>query len=129
MGGKPDQTFYYVECGSSTTSSLTLNDTDYPVQKCIDADFGVSGSSLYTYVGACGSGVTASSGCSLYLLCAADRAPNAEFYYTTCSGTPVTESFGTSGDCYLDANYRCITGSITLANPYGSYTLINLHCS
>lgn len=126
-GGKPDQTFYYVECGTTTTSSLTLNDTDAPVQKCIDAGFGVSGSSLYTYIGNCAPSTTP-SGCSLYLLCASDRSPNAIFYYTTCSGTPVTESFGTSGDCLLDANYRCITGSITLANPYGSYQLISLNC-
>ena len=132
-GGKPDQTFWFVECGSNTTSSLTLTDTDYPIQKCIDADFGVSGSSLYSYIGSCGGGVTASSGCSLYLLCGADRAPLAEFYYVTCSGAPVTESVGnTGGGCisqtFGDEPYRCITGSITLANPYGSYTLINLHC-
>jgi hypothetical protein len=126
-GGKPDQTFYYVECGSSTTSSLTLNDTDAPIQKCIDGGFGVSGSTNYSYIGNCAP-VSTPSGCSLYLLCAADRAPFAEFYYVTCSGASVTESLGTSGDCYFDANYRCITGSITLANPYGSYQLISLNC-
>ena len=52
-GGKPDQTFYYVECGTTTTSSLTLTDTDSPVQRCIDGTFGVSGSSLYNIIGAC----------------------------------------------------------------------------
>ena len=127
-GGKPDQTFYYVECGTSTTSSLTLNDTDSPVQRCINGTFGVSGSTNYNYVGNCAP-VSTPSGCSLYLLCGADRAPNAVFYYTTCSGAPVTESIGSTGaGCEADANYRCITGSITLANPYGSYQLISLNC-
>ena len=128
IGGKPDQTFYYIECGTSTTSSLTLNDTDAPIQKCIEGTFGVSGSANYSYIGNCAP-VSTPSGCSLYLLCAADRAPFAEFYYVTCSGASVTESLGTSGDCYFDANYRCITGNVTLANPYGSYQLISLNCN
>jgi len=133
-GGKPDQTFYYAECGTTVTSSLTLNDTDAPIQKCIDADFGVSGSSLYNYIGACGTGITASSGCSLYTLCGADRNPDAIFYYVSCSGTPVTESVGSTGgtcDGIESGVLRCITGSITLdpSTPWGSYSLINLHCS
>jgi hypothetical protein len=133
-GGKPDQTFYYVECGSSVTSSLTLTDTDAPIQKCIDADFGVSGSSLYSYIGSCGTGITASSGCSLYVLCGADRAPDAIFYYTSCSGAPVTESVGSTGgacDGIESGVLRCISGSVTLdpTTPWGSYSIINLHCS
>jgi len=133
-GGKPDQIFYYVECGSSTTSSLTLTDTDAPIQKCIDADFGVSGSSLYSYIGDCGTGITASSGCSLYALCGADRNPDAIFYYISCSGAPVTESVGSTGgacDGVESGVLRCISGSVTLdaSTPWGSYSLINLHCS
>ena len=130
-GGKPDQNFYYVSCGSSTTSSLTLNDTDYPVQKCIDADFGVSGSTNYNVIGDC-SPISTPTGCSLYLLCGADRRPETIFYYTTCSGAPVTESIGTIGaGCEYDGNYRCISGSVTVdpSTPWGSYSLINLHCS
>jgi hypothetical protein len=129
-GGKPDQTFYYVECGTSTTSSLTLNDTDSPVQRCINGTFGVSGSSLYSVIGACAP-VSTPSGCSLYLLCGADRRPDAIFYYTTCSGAPVTESIGSTGaGCEADANYRCISGSITVdpSTPWGSYSLISLNC-
>jgi hypothetical protein len=130
-GGKPDQNFYYVSCGSSTTSSLTLNDTDYPVQTCIDADFGVSGSTNYNVIGDC-SPISTPTGCSLYLLCGADRRPETIFYYTTCSGAPVTESIGTIGaGCEYDGNYRCISGSVTVdpSTPWGSYSLINLHCS
>ena len=130
-GGKPNQNFYYVECGLATTSSLTLNDTDYPVQKCIDADFGVSGSANYNIIGDC-SPISTPTGCSLYLLCGADRRPDAIFYYTTCSGAPITESIGTIGaGCEYDGNYRCISGSITVdpSTPWGSYSLINLHCS
>ena len=123
---------YFTMLGTEFQFAPT-QDTDYTIQKCFDADFGLLGSSLYSYIGSCGGGVTASSGCSLYLLCGADRAPLAEFYYVTCSGAPVTESVGnTGGGCisqtFGDEPYRCITGSITLANPYGSYTLINLHC-
>jgi hypothetical protein len=115
----------------ATTSSLTLNDTDYPVQKCIDADFGVSGSANYNIIGDC-SPISTPTGCSLYLLCGADRRPDAIFYYTTCSGAPITESIGTIGaGCEYDGNYRCISGSVTVdpSTPWGSYSLINLHCS
>ena len=129
-GGKPDQTFYYVECGTSTTSSLTLNDTDSPVQRCINGTFGVSGSSLYSVIGACAP-VSTPSGCSLYLLCGADRRPDAIFYYTTCSGAPVTESIVTIGaGCEYDGNYRCISGSVTIdpSTPWGSYSLVSINC-
>ena len=129
-GGKPDQTFYYVECGTTVTSSLTLNDTDAPVQKCIDGGFGVSGSANYSYISNCAPSSTP-PGCSLYLLCGADRAPNAIFYYTTCSGAPVTESIGSTGaGCEADGNYRCISGSVTVdpSTPWGSYSLISLNC-
>lgn len=129
-GGKPDQIFYYVECGTTVTSSLTLNDTDAPVQKCIDGGFGVSGSANYSYISNCAPSSTP-PGCSLYLLCGADRAPNAIFYYTTCSGAPVTESIGSTGaGCEADGNYRCISGSVTVdpSTPWGSYSLISLNC-
>ena len=129
-GGKPDQTFYYVECGTTVTSSLTLNDTDTPVRKCINASFGVSGSSNYTYVSDCSPSSTP-PGCSLYLLCGADKAPDAVFYYVTCSGASVTESIGATGaGCEADANYRCISGSVTVdpSTPWGSYSLISLNC-
>jgi len=129
-GGKPDQTFYYVECGTTVTSSLTLNDTDAPVQKCIDGGFGVSGSANYSYISNCAPSSTP-PGCSLYLLCGADRAPSAIFYYTTCSGAPVTESIGSTGaGCEADGNYRCISGSVTVdpSTPWGSYSLISLNC-
>ncbi len=36
---------------------------------------------------------------------------------------------GTQNAGLAFGGYSPITGSITLANPYGSYTLINLHCS
>lgn len=131
-GGKPNQTFYYVECGTSTTSSLTLTDTDAPVQKCIDGGFGVSGSSLWSYIGNCLPSATP-TGCSLYLLCGADKNPDAIFYYVTCSGTPVTESIGSTGgacDGISNGSLRCISGSITLepSTPWGSYSLISLNC-
>jgi hypothetical protein len=131
MGGKPDQTFYYVECGTTTTSSLTLNDTDAPVQKCIDGGFGVSGSANYNYISECAPASTP-PGCSLYLLCGADRRPDTIFYYTTCSGAPVTESIGsTGGACGIDDGvYRCISGSVTIdpSTPWGSYSLVSLNC-
>ena len=131
MGGKPDQTFYYVECGTTTTSSLTLNDTDAPVQKCIDGGFGVSGSANYTYISECAPASTP-PGCSLYLLCGADRRPDTIFYYVTCSGASVTESIGsTGGTCGIDDGvYRCISGSVTIdpSTPWGSYSLISLNC-
>ena len=130
-GGKPDQTFYYVECGSTTTSSLTLNDTDAPVQKCIEGTFGVSGSSLWSYIDNCTSTIGTPAGCSLYLLCGADKAPDAVFYYVTCSGASITESIGSTGaGCEADGNYRCISGSVTVdpSTPWGSYSLISINC-
>ena len=130
-GGKPDQTFYYVECGSTTTSSLTLNDTDAPVQKCIEGTFGVSGSSLWSYIDNCTSTIGTPAGCSLYLLCGADKAPDAVFYYTTCSGASITESIGSTGaGCEYDGNYRCISGSVTIdpSTPWGSYSLVSINC-
>ena len=130
-GGKPDQTFYYVECGSTTTSSLTLNDTDAPVQKCIEGTFGVSGSSLWSYIDNCTSTIGTPAGCSLYLLCGADKAPDAVFYYVTCSGASITESIGSTGaGCEYDGNYRCISGSVTIdpSTPWGSYSLVSINC-
>lgn len=131
VGIKGGNTFYYVECGTTTTSSLTLNDTDAPVQKCIEGTFGVSGSSNYYYIGNCSPNITP-AGCSLYLLCSADKRPNAIFYYTTCSGAPVTESLGsTGGACGIsDGVYRCISGSITIdpTTPWGSYSLVSINC-
>ena len=131
-GGKPDQTFYYVECGTTVTSSLTLNDTDAPVQKCIDGGFGVSGSANYSYISDCAPSSTP-SGCSLYVLCGSDRLPDAIFYYVSCSGTPVTESVGSTGgacDGVESGVLRCISGSVTLdaGTPWGSYSLISLNC-
>ena len=132
-GNKGGNNFWFVECGTIVTSSLSLDDTDAPVQKCIDGTFGVSGSTNYSYIGNCGPTSTP-SGCSLYLLCGADRNPDAVFYYVTCSGTPVTESLGSTGgacDGVENGVLRCVSGSVTLdaGTPWGSYSLINLHCS
>jgi hypothetical protein len=131
-GIKGGNTFYYVECGTVVTSSLLLDDTDAPVQKCIDGGFGVSGSTNYAYIGNCFPATTP-SGCSLYLLCGADKAPDAIFYYTSCSGAPVTESVGSTGgacDGIESGVLRCISGSVTLdpTTPWGSYSLISLNC-
>jgi hypothetical protein len=58
-----NNTFWYKLCGSTNIDSITLSDYDPPVQRCIDSTFGVSGSSQYSYIGACNSGsaITGSS--------------------------------------------------------------------
>lgn len=130
-GNKITNNFWFVECGTTTTSSLSLTDTDAPVQKCIEGTFGVSGSNQWSYIDNCTSTIGTPSGCSLYLLCGADKAPDAIFYYVTCSGASVTESIGSTGaGCEADGNYRCISGSITVdpSTPWGSYSLISINC-
>ena len=52
-GNRGDNTFYYVLCGTSVTSSLTLSDTDNPVQACIEGTFGVSGSTDWQLIAGC----------------------------------------------------------------------------
>ena len=130
-GNKITNNFWFVECGTTTTSSLSLTDTDAPVQKCIEGTFGVSGSNQWSYIDNCTSTIGTPSGCSLYLLCGADKAPDAVFYYVTCSGASVTESIGSTGaGCEADGNYRCISGSVTVdpSTPWGSYSLISINC-
>ena len=130
-GNKITNNFWFVECGTTTTSSLSLTDTDAPVQKCIEGTFGVSGSNQWSYIDNCTSTIGTPAGCSLYLLCGADKAPDAVFYYVTCSGASVTESIGSTGaGCEADGNYRCISGSVTVdpSTPWGSYSLISINC-
>jgi len=61
--------------------------------------------------------------CSLYSL-AGVKGPITEFYYVTCSGTPVTESISDTTET------RCILNSagITVASGPGGYTLLSPTC-
>ena len=120
-GGKPDQTFYYVECGTSTTSSLTLNDTDSPVQRCINGTFGVSGSSLYSVIGAC---APVTSPCRNYTI-SNGSGTLTSYSYTDCSNIEVTGSLADN----FSVSFCAIEGSVITVDAEGITVTDNAACT
>ena len=111
-GNKINNTFYYVLCGTSVTSSLTLSDTDNPVQACIDGTFGVSGSTNWSLIEGC------FNECVSYTLTNLGPA-SLSFNYTDCSGNTI--SAGSKGSITFCALYD----TVVVFSFDGNYTLVN----
>jgi len=97
-GSKGDtNTFWYKLCGSTNIDSVTLSDYDPPVQRCIDGTFGVSGSSQYSYIGACTSGsVITGSSYSVNIYGKVGGSLNADY------STEIYYAIGTGSSTYLN---------------------------
>ena len=114
-GNRGDNTFYYVLCGTSVTSSLTLSDTDNPVQACIEGTFGVSGSTDWSLIAGC------FNSCVSYTLTNLGPA-SLSFNYTDCSGNTIYAGpVISSGSITFCALYD----TVVVFSFDGNYTLVN----
>jgi len=114
-GNKGGNTFYYVVCGTSVTSSLYLDDIDAPVQACIDGTFGVSGSTDWSLIAGC------FNECVSYTLTNIGDVA-LYFNYIDCSGNTISAGPIISGSITFCALYDTVV-VLSFNNP--NYTLVN----
>jgi hypothetical protein len=120
-GGRPTQNFWFVECGTTTTSSLSLTDTDNPIQRCIDGTFGVSGSSLYSYIGDC---FPVTSSCRNYTI-SNGSGTTISYSYTDCSNIEISGSLTDN----FSISFCAIEDSVITTDQPGTTITDNATCT